>query len=279
MGTTGVVTDSTADFTGNAVAKYGISIVPLVVNWDGQSYKDKVDLSTEDFYARLGASKTSPTTGAPSMGSFEAAFREQLEKHESVVCICLASGLSATYDVASRAAENVDTQRIKVIDSRTLTVGLGWIAEAAAEQGARGVPLAEIVSQVESMADRIRILVTMNSLEYLRRGGRIGRAQAFAGTLLNVKPILSIQDGAVHPVERVRTLSGALRRIVELAGNFGPVERLAVMEGDGNESAAELTSMIAAKFPGRPDGQGQIGSVLGTHGGPGVAGVVALLRG
>ena len=277
MGRTGVVTDSTADFTTDAVKRYSISIVPLVVNWDGATYRDKVDLTTADFYRRLKDSKTSPTTGAPNLALFEDAFNAQLERHDSVICVTLASKLSATYDVATQAAKSVDPKRIRVIDSRTVTVCLGWLAEDAAELGEQGKTADEIVPIIEERASRMRIYTTMDSLEYLRRGGRIGRAAALAGTLLNVKPILAIHDGEVHPVERVRTLSGALRRIPELVAALGPIERIAVKEGGASESADQLQRMVEEKFPGIEVGRGQIGSVLGVHGGPGVVGVATML--
>lgn len=273
----GVVTDSTADFSPDNPARQRVGVVPLVVNWDGQTYRDKVDLTTADFYRRLRGSKSSPSTGAPSLAAFQEEYERQLGASEGVVCLTLSSKLSATYDMATQAAQQVAPDRIRVVDSKSITMGLGWLAQAASELAESGKSLDEVAAGVEALVPRVRIYFTLDSLEYLRRGGRIGRAQALAGTLLNVKPILSIGDGEVHPVERVRTLGAALRRIAELSSTLGPIERLAVMQGDAAESAAELERTLAERLPGVRVERGEIGTVLGTHGGPGVVGFVALL--
>src|SRR5450631_2258305 len=135
----GVVTDSTADLPPDVQERYGLGMVPLVVNWDGQTFRDNVDLSTADFYQRLRVSKTLPKTGAPSLAAFEAAFREQLTHHDAVISINLASRLSGTYEVARRAAESVDPQRISVIDSGSVSICLGWLAEMAAGLAQQGL--------------------------------------------------------------------------------------------------------------------------------------------
>jgi DegV family protein with EDD domain len=277
MGSIGVVTDSTADLPRQAQERLGVSVVPLIVNWDGQSFRDSIDLSTADFYRRLRASKTLPKTGAPSLAAFETAFREQLQHQDAVVSVNLAARLSATYDVARRAGESVDPQRIAVVDSGSVSIGLGWLAEKAADLARQGLELKEIVEQLEEVRGRLRIYALLETLEFLKRGGRIGRAAALAGTLLNVKPILSINDGEVAPVERVRTMSGALRRLVELVVAAGPVERLGVVDGDAAASAGQVADQLRAHYPDLTIDRGELGPVVGTHGGPGVVGVGILL--
>jgi DegV family protein with EDD domain len=247
------------------------------VNWDGQTFRDKIDISTADFYRRLRSSKSMPKTGAPSMAAFEAVYRELLQAHDAVISINLSSRLSATYDVAKRAAESVDPMRIHVVDSGTVSIGISWLVELAAQLALDGVPPQEIVSRVESDRQRVRIYFVVETLEYLQRGGRIGRAAALAGTLLSIKPLLQIREGEVSPVERVRTMNGALRRLVEVTVGLGPVERLGVIDGDAAANASDVERQLQGHYPELTIDRGELGPVVGTHGGPGVVGVGVLL--
>ena len=279
MASIGIVTDSTADLHPELQERYGLGMVPLIINWDGKTFRDKLDLSTADFYVRLRTSKTLPKTGAPSLAAFETAFREQLQHHDAVISVNLASRLSGTFEVARRAAESVDPQRISVIDSGSVSICLGWLAEMAASLAQQGVTREAIVEKIEEARGRLRIFFVVDTLEFLQRGGRIGRAAALAGTLLSVKPILSIRDGEVAPVERVRTMNGALRRLVELVGALGPIERLGVVDGDAATNTAEAEHQFQARYPDLAIEHGALGPVLGVHGGPGVVGIGILLAG
>lgn len=279
MTSLGIVTDSTADLSPEVQARLGVAMVPLIINWDGQTYRDKLDLTPTEFYRRLRTSKSLPKTGAPSLAAFEATFREQLKEHEAVLCLSLAAALSGTCDVARRAAESVDPQRISVIDSGSVSVCIGWLAELAISLAAQDLPAAEIAGRVETARSRLRVLALLETLTFLQRGGRIGRAAALAGTLLSVKPILSVRDGEVGPVERVRTMNGAVRRLVELVGAEGPLERLGVVHADSPAYAAEVEDLLHARFPEVSVDRGELGPVVGTHGGPGVIGVGFLLAG
>jgi DegV family protein with EDD domain len=277
MTSIGVVTDSTADLEPVLQERFGLGMVPLVINWDGQTYRDKIDLSTAEFYRRLRTSKSLPKTGAPSLAAFESAFRVQLKQHDAVISINLASRLSGTYEVARRAAESVDPQRISVIDSGSVSVCIGWLAEMAVTLARQGRAADEIIELIQEARTRLRVLALLDTLEFLQRGGRIGRAAALAGTLLSVKPIVSVRDGEIAPVERVRTTNGALRRLVELVSAQGNVERLGVIDGDAEANAAEVESQLRARFPEVTIDRGELGPVVGTHGGPGVVGVGILL--
>ena len=276
MARIGVVTDSTADFTSDTNAD-GIVVVPLVVNWDGQTFRDKVDLTTSAFYERLRASKSLPRTGAPSLAGYEEAYRTLLADHDAVVNVALASKVSATYDVGRQAAETVDPARIFVVDSGTFTACLAWLAEEAVRMGQQGAAPEETVRRLDALKVRMRIYCTLETLDFLQRGGRIGRARALAGTLLNVKPILIIRDGEVSPLERVRTSPAAIRRLVEIVTSLGPLERIAVLQGGNPAGADELERQLAPRLPGQRLERGEIGTVLGTHGGPGVVGAALLL--
>src|SRR5207302_3325703 len=167
--------------------------------------------------------------------------------------------LSGTYYVARRAAESVDPQRISVVDSGTVSICMGWLAEMAADLAQRGATMAEIVEQLEQTRGRLRILAVLETLEFLQRGGRIGRAAALAGTLLSVKPILSVRDGEVAPVERVRTMNGALRRLVELVVALGPAERVGVVDGDAEGNAAEVARQLGSHYPDLTLDRGELG--------------------
>src|SRR5437667_3857709 len=156
MSSIGVVTDSTADLQPALQERYGLGMVPLIVNWDGQTFRDKLDLSTADFYQRLRTSKTLPRTGAPSVLAFETAFRAQLASHDAVISVNLASRLSATYGVAVRAAESVDPQRISVVDSGSVSICLGWLAETGASLAQQGLTRPAIVEKLEDIRSRLR---------------------------------------------------------------------------------------------------------------------------
>jgi DegV family protein with EDD domain len=277
MGSIGVVTDSTADLRPELQERFGLAMVPLIVNWDGQTFRDKLDLSTAEFYQRLRTSKSLPKTGAPSVAAFEAAYREQLRQHGAVISVNLAARLSGTYAVARKAAESVDPGHIWVVDSGTVSVCLAWLAEGAARWAQEGLEPEAIVERLEDMKRRMRILALLETLEFLQRGGRIGRAAALAGTLLSVKPILSVVDGEVAPVERVRSMNKALRRLVELVVASGSIERVGVVDGDSPVHADEVDRQLRAHFPDRTIDRGELGPVVGTHGGPGVVGVGILL--
>jgi DegV family protein with EDD domain len=279
MTSVGVVTDSTADLPAGLRERYGLGFVPLVVNWDGQTFRDKIDLTTAEFYRRLRTSRSLPKTGAPSLAAFEEVFREQLRQHSAVVSVSLPAKLSGTLEVARRAAQACDPARISVVDSGSVSIGQAWLVEAAARMGADGAEPAEIVERLEQLKPRLRIFCVLETLEFLQRGGRIGRARALMGTLLNVKPILAIRDGEVHPVERVRTMAGALRRMVELVVGLGSVERLSVIQGAAEAHAQEVEHQLRARYPELTIERGEIGPVLGTHAGPGLVGVGVLLAG
>jgi DegV family protein with EDD domain len=218
-----------------------------------------------------------PKTGAPSIAAFETAFRDLLEQGDAVISVNVASKFSGTYEVARRAAESVDPARIHVVDSGSVSIAISWLVEMAARLAEEGVAAEQIVAQLEEARTRLHIFALVETLTYLQRGGRIGRAAALAGTLLNVKPILSIRDGEVAPVERVRTMNGALRRLVELVVALGPIERLGVVDCDAATNADEAARQLAAHFPELTIDRGELGPVVGTHGGPGLVGVAVLL--
>ena len=236
-----------------------------------------MEISTDEFYERLKISKVLPTTSAPPPGDFERAYQELLQTHAGIVSIHLPGSLSATYSGAVAAARRVAPDRIVVIEGGHCSLGLGWLAERGLAEADQTNELPDIADAVRALIPRIRLFVALDTLEFLQRGGRIGRVAALAGALLNVKPLLKIEDGQVLPVERVRSRGAALRRLRELTLEQGRLERIAVIEGDGAEAAAELVSMLSPSFPGIEIERGDVSPVVGVHGGPGIVAVVTLV--
>jgi DegV family protein with EDD domain len=273
----GVVTDSTADFPEGVQERLGIVVVPLTVQWDGDTFRDKVDLATGDFYRMLRERSSLPKTAAPAPGQFEQAYEELLGRVDHVISIHISGRLSGTVDVARGAAERVGSGRVTVVDSLQTTLCQGWLAVRAAELGAEGVAAEQAVTELRSLAPRLRVYFVLDTLEYVHKGGRIGRAQVMLGSLLNIKPMLTFRDGEVHPVERVRSRTAAMRRLVDVVATQGRIERLGVLHGGSPETLVELERLVAERLPDRPIDRTEIGSVLGTYAGPGAFGVCCVL--
>ncbi|HZT08558.1 MAG TPA: DegV family protein [Chloroflexota bacterium] len=275
--TVAIVADSTADFPNADPSELDVTLIPLTVHWGRDVLRDRVDVTTGEFYARLRTDPNLPKTSAPPIGIFEEVYRERLARCDAVISLHIASAFSSTHSVALAAARAVDPRRIHVIDSASTSVGLGWLVERAAELAATGLDADGIVRAVQESIPRVRLFLTLETLEYLQRGGRIGRAQAFVGALLNVKPVLQILDGTVVPVERVRTRAASLRRIADLAERAGAKERMAIVHGDSAAEAEALRDLVAASHPELPIGIAEIGAVVATYTGPGIIGIGCLL--
>jgi DegV family protein with EDD domain len=272
-----VVTDSTADFAGANPADYQITVVPLTVNWGRDVLRDGIDVTTSEFYLRLRTDRTLPRTAAPPLGIFEEVYQQLLTVYDAVISVHIAARLSGTYGVAGTAARNVDAGRVHLVDSTSTSVGLGWLALRAAQRAQAGASAESILQELAGMIPRLRLFLTLDTLEYLQRGGRIGRAQAFLGSLLNVKPILQLLNGEVLPVERVRTRTASLRRVAEITGTAGPKEALAIVHGDCDSEARALQQDVGRREGTTAAPIVELGSVLAAHAGPGVIGVGCLL--
>jgi DegV family protein with EDD domain len=268
-----IVTDSTADLPPPLAAARGITVVPLTLNLDGQSFLDGVDITPAEFYRRLPLATTHPTTSQPSPGRFAEAYNALLKNHESIVSIHISEKLSGTFDSARQAAAMTDPKRIRVIDSGVASMSLGLITLVASTLSARSADAEAIVAKVLAMKPHLQTYFSVATLEFLRRGGRIGRANALVGSVLQVKPVLCIRDGLVTPLERVRTFERALTRIVELARELDRGKGVCIIvghadaEADAERVARELKP-IADTLMIQP-----LGPVVGAHAGPGVVGV------
>ncbi len=268
-----VVSDSACDLPPALCEELGIEIVPLSIRFGADELVDRVELSTDAFWERLARTTVLPETAAPSVGAFETTFRGLAESGaDGIVCINLSSGMSATMQSAQIAAKALDgICPITVVDSKSASMGIGSLCLEAARQARAGKTIDEIVASIEAKRDRAGLLAIVDTLEFLRRGGRIGGAQAFLGSMLSIKPIITVADGVVEPAGKVRTRSKALRFVVDKVKEQ-PVESLCVLHAQ----APDLDDFVAMLEPIVPASEivvGQIGPVVGVHTGPGVIGV------
>jgi DegV family protein with EDD domain len=268
-----IVTDSTADLPPTLAATRSISVVPLTLHFEGQSLLDGVDITPAEFYRKLPSATTHPTTSQPSPGRFAEMYSTLLQDHDEVVSIHISEKLSGTVASARQAADMTDPKRVHVIDSEVVSMSLGLVTLVASALAAQNLDAATIESRLAAMRPHVHTYFSVATLEFLRRGGRIGRASALLGSVLQVKPVLCIRDGLVTPLERVRTFERALNRVVELTREVDRGKGVCVIVGHADaQSDAERVGRelepIAETLMIQP-----LGPVVGAHAGPGVVGV------
>jgi DegV family protein with EDD domain len=272
---TAIVLDSTADFPEAHERFSNWRVVPLYVRFGEQSYRDYVELGPEEFYARLADAPEPPRTAAPAPGDFAAVYEELTGRYERVLSLQLAATLSGTFASASTGAEQFDS--VRVIDTGTVSAAITMLALGVQRRLDRGTSDEEVDELVERYRREHRLLFTLDTLEYLARGGRIGRAAAFAGSLLSVKPILSIRDGEVVPLKRVRGTQKALdefRAVLVAESADVPSLRVGVAHAAAPERLAALESVIREARPQATlEVATSLGAVVGTHAGPGTVGL------
>ncbi len=273
-----VVVDSTADIPPAIARELGIEVVPLTVLFGDESFRDGVDLSGAEFYRRLASSPQIPTTSTPPPALFEETFRRLIaDGATGILALHIGSGLSATYSVSRAAADIVGTDTgvpIEVMDSRQVSGGFGLPAEILAREARDGASLADLKAHAESLLSRVHLIAVLDTLEYLQRGGRIGRASAMVGTLLNVKLLLEVRDSQVLPLEKVRTRAKAQERIGQIIAQLGELEGVAVAQSD--DTVGGQLRAIAQTFWGGPIETFSLGPVVGTHAGPGAGAIIAI---
>jgi DegV family protein with EDD domain len=272
-----IVTDSSCDLTDEEVGAQGIEVVPLTIRFGSEEYEDRTELTVEAFYEKLAASADLPETAAPAPGKFEAAFRRhQAAGADAIVCINLSSDLSATMQSAQNAAKAVEGELdVRVVDSRSITSGLGTQVLLAAELAASGASADQVVALVEDLARRTHVFGALDTLDNLKKGGRIGNAQALLGSLLSIKPILDISSGKVEEAGKARTRKKALEVLRDKVAGAGAIEHLCVTHGFAPD-AEDMLALLDPLFPRDDIRVGHIGPVIGTHGGPRVLGVTWL---
>ena len=267
-----VVTDSTADLPREWRERYGIEVVPLKVLFGKETFRDGVDMNNEEFFRRLAASTTLPTTSAPSPGEFADVYRRLARDHDGCISIHIGAQLSATAEAARVGASSVDGFKVEVIDSQTVSMPVAFLCRVAAEYET----LEAATAAVRPRVPKTRVLALLDTLRYLEMGGRLSRAQAMIGTMLDLKPLLLVANAEIKPVDRVRTRSRAISRMVDYFKGDLPVEHMAVMHAQAADEAEQIADALRRDLPGREVTVGQIGCVLGTHTGPKALGLVYL---
>jgi DegV family protein with EDD domain len=273
-----IVTDSLADIPEAIAKELDIAVVPCLVHFGEQSFRDKVDLTADEFYKRLSESSVNPTTSQASPGAFVEVYRQLSEKTDQIYSIHAVSSLTGMYNSARLAADAFRATdplniQIEVVDSQQVSMAEGWLAILAARAARYGADLDEIKALVQDAIPRTHIIAMLDTLDYVVRGGRLGKGSALIGTLLNVKPILSIVNGQVHPVEKVRTQKRAIERLADIALGSGPIQELAVIHAAAPQMAQELRDYFATTWFEEQLIVGETGPVIGTHTGPGAVGV------
>jgi DegV family protein with EDD domain len=263
-----VVTDSASDLPDGLAAELGIEVVPLSIRFGTEEFPDSRQLSPADFWAKLQSSSALPETSAPSVGAFEAKFSSLIDDGATgIVCINLSSKLSATMQSAQLAARALDGPcAIEVVDSLNASIGEGNLCITAARMAAAGADLSSILTLVKEQRRRTRLYGALDTLEFLRKGGRIGGAQALLGSILSIKPIIKVVDGVVEPAAKVRTRSKAINWILDEAQKH-PIERIAVLNGDAPD-VDEFVDRVKTLFPKEDVIVAPLGAVIGTHTGP-----------
>ena len=269
-----IVTDSSADLPQNLIDQHQITVLPCYVVVDDQNYKDGVEIQADAFYARLQAEGRTPTTSQPTVADFQALYRDLVSQGHQVISIHVSAKLSGTLNSAEQAkASLVDSSQVEIIDSRLASIPLGLAVLDAASILETGAEFHQAADKIRQGLDRHHGLFALDTLEYLHKGGRIGKARAFMGSVLSVKPILRIQDGEAHPVERPRNRDRAIRRLVELAQDLAPVQRLAVIYSTDPDRMATLKQDLTGLLPADQIIEARFGSTLGTYIGPDALGV------
>ena len=273
-----IVTDSTCDLPSSVIEQYGIAVVPLYINVGKEGYLDGVDLSREAFYAQLPTYETHPTTPAAGSELFQQHYERAAEEGATeVLSIHIASSLSATLDVARLAAKQTTSVPVTVFDSKQLSLGTGFLVEQAAKAAAEGRSMGEIVTLLEEQISRTHVFAVLDTLEYLKRSGRMNGVMASFATWLKIKPILKMYQGDATS-ERVRTSKKAIKRLMTLLSDAAPLEKVALLHTNAPQKAAALRKQVQHLLPEEDIMSVNITPVIGAHIGPGAVGFACVSR-
>ncbi len=272
-----VVTDSTADIPPHLIAELDITVLPCIIAFGHEAYRDGIDLTNDEFYEKMATSPILPTTAHPPLGLFLETYERLCRGGDAVFSIHISEQLSGTIRAALMAATALPELPIRVVDSRQLSMGLGWQAIIAARAAQRGFSLDEVCAEVARITDRVRAVAALPSLWHVQRGGRIGRATALLGTTLRMKPLVQVLRGEVLPIANVRTWTKALQRLADHIIAAGPSTELAVLNAGDPASGEALADLLAGYFPGERMLIGKAGAAITTHLGPGAVGICCVL--
>jgi len=272
-----IVTDSVADLPPQVAKELGITVIPLNVRFDTEVYRDGIDLTAEQFYQKLRQSKILPVTSVPSPLSFAEAYDKLSEETDEILAIILSSRLSGTYDVALQSIGLMKRKcRVEVIDSHSAIMAEGFTVITAARAAQAGSSLDEVMDIARRNIKRVDFRAAFDTLEYLRRGGRIGAAQALLGSMLKINPIITIKDGVVEPAGRTRSRAKAIDQLYDFAKSYANIEEIAVEDTACPEEAEALAQRLDSIFPKERIYRSKMTPVIGTHTGPGLLVVVVL---
>jgi DegV family protein with EDD domain len=274
-----VVTDSTSDILPDEAERLGIDVVPLTVRFGDEQFRDGIDLGPDAFYRRLPITQVQPSTSQPTPEQFAEVYRRHVSAGDSVVSIHISAKLSGTLQSASLAAQQFPAGAVRVVDSMTVSAGMQFLVRGAIRDIARNGTVDVVEQRVISRRGRVRVYVLLDTLTYLQRGGRIGRAQSFLGGILNVKPLLRVRDGEVHPEARVRSRQQGIAKLVAIAAAQGPLEGLAAFHCGAPELLRMIEPALRSVHPEVELVSGQLGAVVGTYSGPGGVGIAFLPTG
>jgi DegV family protein with EDD domain len=268
-----IVTDSLADIPPAIAKELEIAQVPCIVRFGDHEFRDRVDLTAAEFYKRLVASESLPTTSQPATGVFQEMYQNVARETNEILAIHTIASLSGIFNASRIAAESIPNVKIELIDSKQVTMALGWLVILAARAARDGHTLDEVRTLVQEAMPRVHVIGALDTLEYAQRGGRLGKGAALVGTLLHVKPLISIVGGEVVPVENTRSQKRALERLVEIVLGSGPIQEIAVIHAAGEELAQKVKQMLASTLPEDQIVMTETGPVLGTHVGPNAVGI------
>jgi DegV family protein with EDD domain len=272
-----IITDSVADIPAGVIAELGISVIPVLLRFGEEIFRDGIDITTDQFYKKLVESKVMPTTSVPSMDMFARTYARLAEETDEILVIMLSSKLSGLYNAAVQSAELLESNcRIEVLDSGVAVMAQGFVVIRAAQAARDGKNLDEILKIVRADLLRVDIRAAFDTLEYLKRGGRIGKAQALLGSVLRVNPIVSIRDGVVDPAGRARSRAKAIDHLYKFAAGYKHIEELAVEDAACPEDSNKLVKRLGRIFPEERIYRSRTTPVIGAHTGPGLL-LVAVL--
>lgn len=272
-----VVVDSTAFIPPDLVEKYDLHVIPLILNWEGKEYRDNIDIKPDEFYTRLKTAKEMPTTSQPSAGEFHDLFTKLAESYDSILAIVISNDLSGTLASAKAARDMMPDFPIELVDSRNTAMALGFMVLAAARAIENGADHKEAAALARSLVDKVHLIFVLDTLEFLHRGGRIGGAQRFIGSMLAIKPLLHVLDGKVESLASVRTKRKAIKHMLDVfeeevkgKSNVHTVVLNTLARGEAEEFAEEVKRRINPVEFFITD----LSPVIGTHVGPGAVGVI-----
>ena len=270
-----VVTDSAASIPRQMQEQYGVSVVPIWIQVSDRTYREREDISTEEFYGMMQGEQI-PCTSSPPPGEFVKVYRQLAARFKEILSIHITAKASATYQAAKMAAESIHEAKVTVYDSGTVSMGTGFMVLEAAKAALGGLKVEEIIPKLDAIKDRVHAFVAIPTLQYLRKSGRVSQGQSILGSILSVKLVLELKDGILRVVDKVRRYPRALERVVELASSAvgGAPSRVAVMHANCPDEALRLCERVRERINVKELVVGDVGAALAVHGGPGMTGII-----